>query len=490
MSPTPKKLVLAVIDALKPEMLDRAVEHGRAPALKVLLEHGTFVRDCVSTFPSVTPVAAATISTGAMPDEHDIPSMNWYLRGEERYVEYGSSFEASRTFGLLRSLYDTVYNLNMAHLSQDVETVFERLQGAGVRTACTTYLIYRGHTRHAALEGGLYSRLARVGGFRHAVWGPDELFYADLFDSRRTECRSILGMPGQRDQHSACVGAHCVENDLCDFMLLSLPDNDTHSHKRGPFAQVTSIASADRALERVMHAAGGPRKFLEDHAVIVMSDHAQVAVSHSVNLLAEAFAEWKVLDAEGGPDDADIAVCPSQRSAQVYVLERERRKELIPKVVRDLKVVDGVDVVAWRDGPEAAVWTRRGELRFSPGGDLIDPRGGSWDVDGDLEALELTVADGRIDSEDYPLAPARLWSALRCAHGGDVLVSATGGYEFLDWGGAHHVGGGSHGSLHENDSLGSLLWCGTGPDSVDAREQWTLRDIAPMIVGHFGADAT
>jgi hypothetical protein len=481
----PKKLVLAVIDALKPEMLDRAVEHGRAPALKVLLENGTFVRDCVSTFPSVTPVAAATICTGAMPDEHDIPSMNWYLRGEERYVEYGSSFEASRTFGLLRSLYDTVYNLNMAHLSQDVETVFERLQGAGVRTAGTTYLIYRGHTRHAALEGGLYSRLARVGGFRHAVWGPDELFYADLFDSRRTECRSTLGMPGQRDQHSACVGAHCVEHDLCDFMLLSLPDNDTHSHKRGPFAQVTSIASADRALERVMHVAGGPRKFLEDHAVIVMSDHAQVAVSHSVNLLAEAFAEWKVLDAEGGPDDAEIAVCPSQRSAQVYVLDRERRKELVPKVVRDLKVVDGVDLIAWRAGPEAAVWTRRGELRLSPGGDLIDPRGGSWDVDGDLEALELTVEDGRIDSEAYPLAPARLWSALRCAHGGDVLVSATAGYEFVDWGGVAHIGGGSHGSLHRGDSHAALLMCGVEGPPGGTPEQWSIADVTPMVLDHF-----
>ncbi|MDQ3936953.1 MAG: alkaline phosphatase family protein [Actinomycetota bacterium] len=482
MSAKPKKLVLAVIDALKPEMLDRAVEHGRAPALKTLLEHGTYVRDCVSTFPSVTPVAAATITTGVLPDEHDIPSMNWYLRGEERYVEYGSSFEASRTFGLLRSLYDTVYNLNLAHLSRDVPTVFERLMEAGIRTAGTTYLVYRGHKRHPALEGGIYGRLARVGGFRHAVWGPDEFFYADLFDSRRTDCRSTLGMPGQRDQHAACVGAHLVENDLCEFMLLSLPDNDTHSHKRGPFAQVTSIASADRALERVMHVAGGPRAFLEDHAVIVMSDHAQVAVSHSVNLLAEAFAERKVLGAEGDPLDAEIAVCPSQRSAQVYVLEPERRRELLPLLVSDLQVVDGVDVVAWREGPEAAVWSRRGELRFSPGGDLTDPRAGSWHVDGDLETLELKVEDGRVDSEEYPLALARLWSALGCPHGGDVLVSAAGGYEFVDWGGVAHIGGGSHGSLARGDSHAALLMCGL---DVPSHDQWTIADVTPLVLDHF-----
>jgi hypothetical protein len=48
------------------------------------------------------------------------------------------------------------------------------------------------------------------------------------------------------------------------------------------------------------------------------------------------------------------------------------------------------------------------------------------------------------------------------------------------------VGGGSHGSLHANDSLGSLLWCGTGPESADAREQWSLRDVVPMVCEHFG----
>ncbi|MFL5780568.1 MAG: alkaline phosphatase family protein, partial [Thermoleophilaceae bacterium] len=144
-----KKLVLAVIDALKPEMLDRAIEHGRAPALAQLIERGTYVRDCVSTFPSVTPVAAGTIATGAWPDQHQIPAMNWYHRGEERYVEYGSSFEASRMFGMLRSMLDTVYNMNLAHLSRATPTVFEQLQDAGVRSACTTYLIYRGRTRHA-----------------------------------------------------------------------------------------------------------------------------------------------------------------------------------------------------------------------------------------------------------------------------------------------------------------------------------------------------
>jgi hypothetical protein len=48
------------------------------------------------------------------------------------------------------------------------------------------------------------------------------------------------------------------------------------------------------------------------------------------------------------------------------------------------------------------------------------------------------------------------------------------------------VGGGSHGSLLREDSLGPLLFVGCGPERADEREQWTLRDVAPIVRAHFG----
>ena len=132
-----KKLVLVVIDAMKPAMLERAVASGRAPTLKLLLEEGQHVDDCVAAFPSVTPVCAASIATGTGPDEHEIPGMNWYHRGEGRYVEYGTSFRASQSFGLRQSLTDTIYNMNLEHLSRDVRD--------GVRAARRRR---RAHGRH------------------------------------------------------------------------------------------------------------------------------------------------------------------------------------------------------------------------------------------------------------------------------------------------------------------------------------------------------
>jgi hypothetical protein len=479
----PKKLVLAVIDSLKPDMLDRAIEEDRAPALAALRSRGTYVRDCLSTFPSVTPVASAAIATGYGPGQHHIPSMNWYHRGEERYVEYGSSFPATRVFGVVRSLYDTVYNMNMAHLTRARKTVYEHLDDAGFRTACTTYLIYRGRTRHEPSGASVYRRIAEAVQFRHPVYGARELFYADLFDSRDTGCTSALGMPGQRDRHTGCVGAYLVEHDLFDFLLFSLPDNDTHSHKLGPDGQVISIAEADRALDRIMQVAGGSDAFLEDHAVIVMSDHSQTAIEQGVNLAA-ALEDFRVLlPADPAPVEAEIAVCPSARSGAVYVLDPVGRDRRVARVAASLDDVEGIDLLIWRRGKSAIVRSAEGELRFRPGRKLQDRRGRGWVVQGDEAVLGLETTDGMVTSDIYPDALARLWSALQCPHAGDVLISAEPGYEFVDWGGAAHVGGGSHGSLHRDDSEGVLLMCGL---EVPEREQWSLMDVTPLVLQHFG----
>jgi len=479
------KLVLAVIDGLKPSMLERATRTGRAPVLAAVMERGAYVDDCVAAFPSVTPTCAASIATGTGPDEHHIASMNWYSRAERRYVEYGSSFSASRRFGLTRQLTDTVYNMNASHLSKGVKTVFEVLDDAGLRTAGTTYLMYRGRHRH---EISRDTALARVAGavFRHPVMGPKELFYADVFASRRTPCRSQLGMPGIRDRHAGCVGAYLVEHDLFDFLLLSLPDNDTYSHKYGPHAQVESIAAADRQLERLMLPAGGVDAFLDEHAVIVMADHSHAQVERTIRL-TEVFGDFHVLGPGGPDEDAEIAAWPAQRSAMLYVLLEEGRDALLPRLAKVARGVEGVDLVMWQAGGEGVIARDGAEVRFAPGGEVADPRGGRWSVEGDvMGVLEGAISDGVLRTPSYPDALARVWSALTAPTTGDLLLSATPGWEFLDWGGVAHVGGGSHGSLHASDSLGALLWSGTGPPTREERPQWTLRDVAPMVEAHFG----
>ena len=448
------------------------------------MEKGLYVDDCCAAFPSVTPTCAATIATGLLQDRHHIPSMNWWSRAEKRYVEYGSSFGASRKFGISRQLVDTVYSMNMEHLNKDTPTVFESLDDAdSIRTAGTTYLMYRGRHEHNVSKESALTRVAGQTLFKRPIKGPRELFYADVYASRATGCKSQLGMPGLRDQHSGCVGAYLAEHDLFDFLLLSLPDNDTHSHKNGPHAQVSSIHDADHQIERVMHAAGGPEKFLAEHAVIVVADHSHAKVEQRVDVI-DAFGDLVVAGPQRAkPGDAEIAVCPAQRSAMVYVLVPEARDHVLPQVLDAAAAIDGVDLVMHREGGTAVISSPRGTLSFAPGPEVRDARGIEWHVRGSLEALDAKVEDGVFVSEAYPDALARVWAALDCPTSGDVLLSAAPGYEFADWGGADHVGGGSHGSLHRSDSLGGLIV--TGIDVPEPPGQWSIRDVAGLVRRHF-----
>ena len=488
---TGRKLCLIVVDSLRTDMLLRAVADDLAPNFAELIRRGALIGDCVSAFPSVTPVACSEIATGVGPAEHHISGMNWYHRAEHRYVEYGSSLEATRAFGLFRTLYDTVYNMNMAHLSHAVPTLFERLGDIGVRTACTPFLIYRGRRRHELGLEGMMRKVAVAANFRHAVWGPDELFYGELYASRRTACRPTLARPGTRDAYSACVSRDLIADDAYDFLLFSLPDNDHHTHTYGVAAMADSIAHADHSFGQLVDAAGGMDALCESHALILVADHAQTDVRHALPIGKALAARWRVLQANGEhPERAELAVSPTARAAGIYALcDPSRRERVLSEVRALLRTLDGVDLVArleqGRHGPEAVVESPRGELRFAPGSAETDRRGRGWDVDGEAAVLGLQRRDGRLVSEAYPDAVERVWSALRAPNAGDLLISLAEGYECVDWGGASHAGGASHGALLAGDSLGPLVLCGFDPGVEDTREQWSLRDVAALVADHF-----
>jgi hypothetical protein len=501
-----KKLVLTYVDSLRTDMLERTIDEGNAPTFEALLERGKLVPDCVSSFPSVTPVACAEMVTGVAADRHWISGMNWYHRLERRYVEYGSSLEATRAVGVFRALYDLVYNMNLAHLSPEVPTLFERLDDAGARTACTPFLIYRGRHRHQVSLEGLVRRAVVDAGrlkFDHHTWGPADLFYGDLYASREVPCKST-SIPGNRDSYAACCAAELARDGGFDFLLLSLPDNDNHSHRHGPEASVDSIARADECFATFVEAAGGLDRFLDEHALILVADHSHSEVDRGLPLADLLGREWSVLKpSEDRPEQAQLAVSPTGRAAHVYLLPADGDTADHGEVTESLVATEGIDLVCWLEGPDGAplprleaggasggeVWAvvdRGGrQLRFRPGGPVADMRGGTWELDGEHGALAAEVGAGTLRSEQYPDPLARVYAALTAPHAGDMIVSLTLGYEALDWGGTSHAGGGSHGSLHRDDSIGPLLFCGCGPDDPADREQWTLRDVAPAVLAHF-----
>ena len=81
--------------------------------------------------------------------------------------------------------------------------------------------------------------------------------------------------------------------------------------------------------------------------------------------------------------DAEIAVCPAQRARWSTRCSPEGRDTLVPRIVETALAIDGVDLALWRPAPrEGAIANASGELRFAPGGDVRDERGGRWSIDG------------------------------------------------------------------------------------------------------------
>ena len=276
-----KKLILVVIDGLTPSMLEDTLERKAAPSLALLAEHGRY-RRAISTFPSLTPVCLSALATGAHPDVHEIPHLVWYHRGEQRLVEYGSSFGAVRAAGTRQSLIDTIYGLNDSHLGKNAVTVYEALEDAGLTAAAVNITCYRGRHEHRPTVPFL----------TRPAHGPSRFFFYNLFQSDTTGAPlSVRNRPrGSIDAYTVAVGRWLVTRDGFDFLVYYLSDYDYASHAQGPDAAHAALARCDVAVGTLIEAAGGPDEFLERYAVILCADHGQTTVS-DVARLQDAFPE-------------------------------------------------------------------------------------------------------------------------------------------------------------------------------------------------------
>jgi predicted AlkP superfamily pyrophosphatase or phosphodiesterase len=437
-----KKLVLILIDGLTPEVFERAVTERTAPALAFLADHGRY-RRAVSVFPSLTPVCLSSIATGAGPDVHRIPHLVWYHRGEERVVEYGSSFGALRAAGMARGIVDTIFNMNQRHLGTDAVTIYEALEDAGLVTAAVNITCYRGRHRH----------LPTLPWVTKPAYGPQRFFFYSLFESDQTGAPLAVRnrAAGSIDAYAAAVGRWLVTRDGFDFLAYYLSDLDYASHVFGPGATQGALERCDAAVATLLEAAGGPDEFLDRYAVILCSDHGQTAVDEAA-MLEDSFADLR----------DEVIVTASNRAGMVY-----RLSETAPDAAELAVRLDGersIDVALYRSAEWAVARRAGAELRFRPGL-------GGFETSGEAAVL------------DHPEALARAWAALANPNAGELLVSAAHGWEFADLGGHHHAGGGSHGSLLAGDSLVPMLTIG-----VDA-ELERITDIAPAALAHFGVEA-
>jgi hypothetical protein len=461
-----KKLVLAVIDGLTPAVLERALDSGRLPMLAALHKAGHYARG-VTTFPSVTPVCLTTIATGAHPDTHGIPHLVWYHRGEERLIEYGSSFAAMRAVGARQCLRDTIVNMTQEHLSQRATTVFEAVEDAGLVPAAINFTCYRGRTPHRARVPGIAATRASEA----VVYGPRRFFFYNLYESDRTGAPLAIRsrVEGSIDAYAAAVGRWLITRDGFDFLVYYLPDYDYASHVAGPEGAGLALERADACLADLVESAGGLDDFLDRYAIVVCSDHGQTRVERGVRI-EDSYDDLRIFSGRrsGLPGDAAIAIAASNRYGMVYRLSRARLDAR--GLAERLDEAEGVELTLFLEDGWAIVRRDREELRFAPGDD-------GWRLDGDQDVLAAAR---------YPNGLERAWRALTCPTSGEVLISAADGCEFTDLGGRAHVGGGSHGSLMAGDSTVPLLAAGFDRSPFGSEPQTS--DLAPLALRTLGIE--
>ena len=233
--------------------------------------------------------------------------------------------------------------------------------------------------------------------------GPRELFYADIFASRQTRLPLAARpaghpRPARRLRRRATSSSTTSSTSCCSRCPTTTPTRTATARTR----RSTSIAAADRQLERLMHAGGGPgrvpRRARGDRLLGPLARPGRAAIdlsrrstASSVELPAPARVRR-----DGEPPRSRCA----RRSARRWSTcsTASAAPSSLPRIVRTALELEGVDLVMpWppprrRGGDRAA---RRGELRFAPGGDLPDQRGERWSVEGDLDAARPAGARRR-----------------------------------------------------------------------------------------------
>ncbi|MHB1651124.1 MAG: alkaline phosphatase family protein [Desulfitobacteriaceae bacterium] len=489
-----KKLILFIIDSLHPVVLARILSEGNAPALKFLAQRGKYFDKVVSCFPTMTPVAMSSIITGRLPDQHHVPGFIWYNEKIAQIVDYGATWQSLLKLGPEKCIRNLLKRLNEEHLCLSIPTLYEKLEEKGLETGNINFFIHRAKQEYITRIPPIIALASGFRLYKEKVHGPKVLTLGDFVHplSTRRPFFSPNGMFhrfGFNDAFSGQMAAQVIDSgQQPDFLMVYFPDNDKHSHKKGPWRTGPSIERADEQVAVVLNALGPWEKVLEENVIIVTGDHSQTTVGLGNEYLIDldrSLRGFKRLrsteNAEG--KNKEIAICPNERMAFVYILQEE--KTVLPQVVGILARDPRNAQIAWKNRGNSFSVVQGGtekRLNFSHGGLYVDIYGERWGFEGDLEVVGAKVSQAtRIEFGQYPDAFTRLAAALEARSESKVILSAGSGYEYFAEGAPIHPGGGSHGSLEQEDSIVPMIISGTDQSLENPR----ITDLFSFIINHF-----
>ena len=400
--------MLAVIDGLTPEALERALDAGRAARARALSPRRAATRAASRRLP---------FGDAGLPDDdrdrrhpgrppHPAPRLVPPRRGAA--VEYGSSFAAMRAVGRAPGAPRHDLRHDAGAPLAGATTVFEARRGRGPRTRRRSTSRATGAGRATAIR--LPGLAGGTAGTRPS-YGPEALLLLQPLRVGRAPARrsrSARASEGSIDAYAAAVGRWLVTRDGFDFLVFYLPDYDYASHLAGPGGARSRRSSAPTPASRdLVEAAGGLDEFLERYAIVVCSDHGQTRGRARASGSRTPTPTSRSSRPRSGP--AGDVVAPPRTAAGWSI---------------------GSALPARRARARRAARRRAGGRRRAlPGGRLggrpARRRGASlraW-----RRGLAARRGRGRARPGRYPNGLERAWRALACPTSGDVLVSAARG---------------------------------------------------------------
>jgi hypothetical protein len=421
-----KRVITILADGMRDDLLSEELAKGNLPDIsRYFVESGTKL-SAVTSFPSTTGPAYLPFLTGCLPGTCNVPGIRWF--DKEKY-NAGFSMHRYRSYVGLESFYMT------SDISPHIKTMFELVP--------KSYSIFNPIARGAGNRNE--TRISRIWYWYYAHL-TDRWQFVDAAASQKL--RAVL----EKDPR---------------YVFAVFPAIDEYSHFTHPAHE--RVLSQYRAFDAHVGAivdAVSRKGWLEETAFFIVSDHGLSKTDRHfcVNEFLEkrglpAFFYPKIFDKQG---KLSANMVSGNGMTHLYFKKSEgwagrtsieELDKISPSIIDDLLAEEAIDLVAARGNENSIhVFSRKGSAKINLDGERLryEPIGG--DPFG-YKALPVEMSPefslARTFDSDYPDAPFQIVHLMTSLRAGDVVLSATPGYD-LRLGYEHPEHFGSHGSLHKS----------------------------------------
>ncbi len=421
-----KRCIFFLIDGARADVMEKMIDAGELPAIqRFVLDKGDY-RKAVTSFPSTTGPAHVPFLTGCTPGSCNLPGIRWFDRSQPQRFTH---FKQSRSYVGPGGFYVD------SDLKDNIRTIFDYFEHpAGVFSFLNKGLgIFENQTIIAKNWYWLYGHFSgRWQVVDEAAWG-----YVD-----RAIAKGV------------------------DFVSVVFPAVDEYSHYTDPFSDETLNAyqSFDKGLGRLaekLQAQGT----LDDTLFVISSDHGLTATHTHFEL-------WSYLNELGfdtlyypkilRKDCNAVSMVSGNGMSHIYLKEGDSwaKRPTYPNicnmgntnVIKALLSREAIDLVSTRSQEDTVlvfgskgtseIWETANGIgyRIVEGNDPF----GYHNLSGELTQEQMLSATF---NTDYPDAPYQLLRIFGSPRSGDLIVSATNGFDLrYKYENPEHYG--THGSLN------------------------------------------